>query len=345
MGVGRVQVYLGRCTVADVWRCRERFGGVTLQGITGLKVARNLERMGDLWGVDVDPAIYRDRPAKPSNQLTLLDVEPFDWVGVQADLGMPTVRTAGRRIRVGDIDELKWELGREYPVPVSTVLALDAGWLGLKHIDALEQELKAADRDVSLVLAAVFNPLEGRRRIDGLRRVLRWGQDAGRKLELLRTDLSGLPAVMEGAAVAAIGLSTSGRHLGTPMGARGQAAYDRRKRSPLVFVPRLLHWQRANVLGDLAPWDGAGVTHCDCTHCAGHKHDLQRFDTVQDLKGQVREHDELALSTVIKDILSAEDPKAELKFRRINAVQRGKSIGASLDVRLDPPPAWLDAWD
>jgi hypothetical protein len=321
---------------------------VTLQGLGGLKIARNLERIGDLWGVDVDPAAYRNRPAKPSNQLTLpgVEVAPFDWVGMQADLGVPVVRTAGGRIRVGDVDRLREELDTEYPVEVSTVLALDAGWLGLKHVDALEQELKAADRDVSLVFAAAFNPLEGRRRIEGLRRLLRWAGDAQRKLELLRTDLSGLPAVMEGAAVAAIGLSTSGRHLGTPMGARNGAAYDRRKRSPLVFVPRLLHWQRANVLGELAPWNGAGVTHCDCQHCAGHKHDLQRFDAAHDqVKTQVREHDELALSTVIREIMSADDPKSELKFRRINAAQRGKSIGSSLDVKLDPPPAWLDAWD
>lgn len=339
-------MYLGRCTVEDVWRCRERFGGVTLQGITGLRIARNLDRMGDLWGVDVDPAAYRNRPAKPSNQLTLLDVEPFDWVGVQADLGVPVVRTAGPRIRVGDLEGVQRELGRGYRVDVSTVLALDAGWLGLKHIDALEQELKAADRDVALVFAAAFNPLDGRRRIAALRRLLGWARDAGRKLELLRTDLSGLPAVMEGAAVASIGLSTSGRHLGTPLGARQGAAYNTRKRSPLVFVPRLLHWQRANVLGELAPWNGAGVTHCDCQHCAGHRHDLQRFDVAQEqVKTQVREHDELALSTVIREIMSAEDPQNELKFRRTNAVQRGKSIGASLDVRLDPPPAWLDAWD
>lgn len=341
-------MYLGRCTVEDVWRCRERFGGVTLQGVGGLRVARTLDRVGDLWGVDLDPATYRSAPAKPSNQLTLpgVDVPAFDWVGVQGDLGLEVVRTAGSRIRVGDAEGLKRELGEEYSVPVSVVLAVDAGWLGLKHIDALEQELKAADRDVSLVFAAAFNPLEGRRRIEGLRRVLRWGRDAGRRVELLRTDLSGLPAVMEGAAVAAIGLSTSGRHLGIPMGARQRAAYDTRKRSPLVFVPRLLHWQRGSVLGDLAPWGGAGVTHCDCQACDGDSHDLRRFDEQQDkVKGEVREHDELALSRVIREIMGAEDPQAELKFRRINAVQRGKSIGASLDVKLDPPPAWLDAWD
>jgi hypothetical protein len=175
---------------------------------------------------------------------------------------------------------------------------------------------------------------------------LRWGREAGRRIELLRTDLSGLPAVMEGASVAAIGLSTSGRHLGMPMGVRQRVAYDQRKRSPLVFVPRLLHWQRANVLGELAPWGGAGVTHCDCAECGQSRHDLQRFDTQQDqVKGEVREHDELALSTVIREIMGAEDPAKELRFRRVNAVQRGKSIGASLDVRLDPPPAWLDAWD
>ena len=146
--------------------------------------------------------------------------------------------------------------------------------------------------------------------------------------------------------MAAIGLRTSTRHLGTPLGPRQRASYDRRKRSPLVFVPRLLHWQRANTLGALAPWQGAGLTHCDCTECEAA--DLLRFDQDEppaDLEDRVRRHDELALSTVIRDILAAENPAAELKFRRVNAVQRARSIAAMLKIQLDAPPAWLDCWD
>jgi hypothetical protein len=343
--VGRAQAYLGRCRVEDVLRCRDRFSGVTLQGMDGLKVARYLDRVGELRDVDLDPAVYRRGPARATNQLTLpgMEVGPFDWVAVQADLGLPVIRTPGVKIKAGRIDELKAELHAEYRIDVSVVLPLDAGWLGPRHIDTLEQELGAADRDVSLIFASPFNPLDTARKVEGFRRILRWAGEAHRSLELLRTDLTGLPAVLEGASMAAIGLRTSTRHLGTPLGPRQRASYDRRKRSPLVFVPRLLHWQRANTLGALAPWQGAGLTHCDCTECeAG---DLLRFDTEGDREDEVRRHDELALSTVIRDILAADNPAAELKFRRVNAVQRARSIAAMLKIQLDAPPAWLDCWD
>jgi hypothetical protein len=350
--LGRTQAYLGRCHIRDVLRCRERFGAVTLQGLVGLKIARYLARAGDLWGVDLDPAVYRNRPAQPSNQLALPGVEcsPFDWVAAQLELGLPVVRTAGARIRVGRIDDLRAELGREYPVDVTVVLALDAGWLGRRHVDSLDNELKAADRDVALLFAAPFNPVDTISKIEALRRLLRWASDAHRELELLRTDLTALPAVTEGATVAAIGFSTSTRHVGVPFAARQREAYNRRKRSPLVFVPRLLHWQRANILGALAPWDGAGLTHCDCQVCARSGYDLLRFDVPGiglpvELESELRDHDELALTKIIKEIVTADNPAAELKFRRLNAVQRAKSIASSLRVPLDAPPAWLDAWD
>jgi len=260
------------------------------------------------------------------------------------------VRTAGARIRVGRVDELRAELSRDYPVPVSVVLALDAGWLGRRHIDSLEEALRAADRDVSLLFAAAYNPLDTVGKIEAFRRLLRWAGDAHRGLELLRTDLTGLPAVIEGATVAAIGFSTSTRHLGLPFAAKARAAYNRRKRSPLVFVPRLLHWQRANVLGRLAEWDGAGVTYCECPVCARAGHDLLRFDAIPGalpagIEDEVRDHDEHALAMVVNQIMASDNPAAELKFRRINAVQRGRSIGSALEVGLDAPPAWLDGWD
>ncbi|HEU5470814.1 MAG TPA: hypothetical protein VFV67_09180 [Actinophytocola sp.] len=348
-GVGRTRAYLGRCRVEDVWRCRERFGGVTLQGMVGLRIARALDRAGELHGVDLDPAVYRNRPVPAATaQLTLpgLDCAPFDWVAAQAELGLPVVRTAGARIRVGRVDELRAELARSYPVAVSVVLALDAGWLGRRHIDALEEALRAADRDVSLLFAAAYNPLDTVVKIESFRRLLRWAAGAHRDIELLRTDLTALPAVIEGATVAAIGFSTSTRHLGIPFGPRQREAFNRRRRSPLVFVPRLLHWQRANVLGALAAWDGAGVTYCECPVCARAGHDLLRFDTIPaELEHEVRDHDEHALAMVIDQIMAATDPAAELKFRRTNAVQRGRSIAAALDVGLDSPPAWLDGWN
>lgn len=113
-----------------------------------------------------------------------------------------------------------------------------------------------------------------------------------------------------------------------------------------MFVPRLLDWQRADVLGALAPWNGAGLTHCDCAACADAGEDLRRFGLgTGNGASEIRRHDELALGGVIQEIMSADDPERELKFRRVNAFQRAKAVSSSLDVELHAPPAWLDSWN
>lgn len=359
---GEPRAYLGRTQLPDVLALRAEFGAVTLQGADGLRIARALARMDDLHGVDLDPATYRDRPAsapkvgstpaRKADQLALpgMDFPALDWITTQIDLGLPVVRTAGQRIKVGRVEELRAELDRDYPVPVSVVLALDSGWLGAKHVASLTEELRRADRDVSLVFAAPFDPLNSVPRVSALRGLLRWGADAGRSVELLRTDLAGLPAVLEGAAMAAIGLITSTRHLGMPLAGQRRADYTKRQRSPLVFVPRLMHWQRASVLGALARWHGAGVTHCECAACMYAGRGLLRFAdadhlTPTELGRAVREHDALALSALIRQIMTAADPSSELRHRRRNAAERAVAVSTSLDVPLVPPPAWLSGWD
>jgi hypothetical protein len=348
--LGRVHVHLARCGIDKVRHYRTLFGGVTLQGKSGLKVAERLKLAGDLVNVDLDPAIYLRKP-RSDEQLSLdLEVSPFDWVQAQRDLELPVVRTAGRRIRAGRYDELRAVLDVAYRVPVSVVLVLDEGWLGQRHVDVLLSALRAADRDVSLVFAATYDPFKRKDRVGSLRRLLDWSRSSGCRLELLRTDLIGLPAVVDGACLASIGLSTSTRHFGLPLSSGDQDSYEDRQRSPLVFVPRLLHWQRGEVLGGLSPWRGAGVTECGCPACDSAGADLLRFaktftKTVpSNIIKAVREHDSYALSNVTQSILSAPDPRAELRYQRKVAQNLARSVAAQQKVRLDMPP-WIASWD
>ncbi len=339
--LGRVQAYLGRCGAAEALANRERFGGVTLQGVHGLRVARVLARAGELTGVDLDPAAYlaRGRPPTPvvTGQLGLdLDLPVFDWVEAQAELGLAVVRTAGPRLRVGQLDELKVELHRDYPVKVSVTLVLDGGWLGSRHSGVLAEQLRAADRDVSLVLGAPFDPVDSSYKVLGLRRLLRWSARTGRRLELLRTGPVGIPAIAAGAKLAAIGLSSSTRHLGGPVARRADGV--RPKRSPQVFVPRLLHWQRGIDLR------GTEVTDCGCAACARAGSGLQRFDVAfdsavpADVRAAAREHDSYALADVVRTVMGADDPKEELSRLRHDA----QELAAGVDMAV---PKWLGAWD
>jgi hypothetical protein len=339
--LGRVHAYLGKCSAGEALANRERFGGVTLQGLHGLRIARVLGRAGELAGVDLDPAAYlaRGRAAAPvpTGQLGFdLELPVFDWVEAQAELGLRVVRTAGPRLRVGQVDELKAELHRDYPVPVSVTLVLDGGWLGSRHSGVLAEQLRAADRDVSLVLGAPFDPVDSSLKVQGLRRLLRWSTRTNRKLELLRTGPIGIPAIAAGARLAAIGLSTSTRHLGGPVARRADGV--RPRRSPQVFVPRLLHWQRGVDLR------GTEVTDCGCAACAQAGSGLQRFDVAFDsavpagVRAAAREHDSYALASVLRDVMGAADPKDELMRLR----QDAQDLAAAIDV---PVPKWLGNWD
>jgi hypothetical protein len=340
--LGRVQAYLGRCGAAEALANRDAFGGVTLQGVHGLRIARVLDRAGELKGVDLDPAAYlvRGRAAAPTavqGQLGFdLDLPVFDWVEAQAELGLPVVRTAGPRLRVGQLDELKAELHRDHPVPVSVTLVLDGGWLGSKHSGVLAEQLRAADRDVSLVLGAPFDPVDSSLKVQGLRRLLRWSSRTGRRLELLRTGPIGIPAVAAGARLAAIGLSSSTRHLGGPVTRRADGV--RAKRSPQVFVPRLLHWQRGVDL------KGTEITRCSCAACARAGAGLQRFGVAFDssvpagVRDAAKEHDLHALAGVVRGVGAAADPREELARLRQDAQDLAEEIGV-------PVPKWLGNWD
>lgn len=338
---GRVQAYLGQCSAAEALANREAFGGVTLQGVHGLKIARVLDRAGELKGVDLDPAAYLARGKAPApvtqGQLGFdLDLPVFDWVEAQAELGLPVVRTAGPRLRTGQVDALKAELARDYPVPVSVTLVLDGGWLGSRHSGVLAEQLRAADRAVSLVFGAPFDPVDSSYKVEGLRRLLRWSNRTGRRLELLRTGPIGIPAVAAGAKVAAIGLSSSTRHLGGPVARRADGV--RPKRSPQVFVPRLLHWQRGVDL------KGSEVTDCSCAACARAGSGLRRFDVAFDssvpagVRNAAREHDLHALAGVVRGLVAAADPRAELSRLRHDARDLATAVGVTA-------PRWLGDWD
>lgn len=349
--IGQLQAYLGRCNVEEVQRRRDQFGAVVLQGRTGLKVAADLSRLDDLADVSLDPADYRQAPSANSTKGTLpgLETPPFDWIAAQIRLGMSIVRTPSPRIRVGRLDEVKVELSKSYCVPVSVVLALDCGWLGKRHIDSLIKELESADRDVSLVFSAPFDPLATSRAIAGLRQLLAWASASGKRVELLRTDLAALPAVLEGAAVGAVGLSTTTRHLSQPLTSKQRKEYEHRQVSPLVFVPRLLHWQRGSHLGALSPWKGAGVTDCDCTVCKAANDDLLRFTSTYEsvpvhVQQELNDHCALALSMIFRRVMESENPAASLANLQAEALSRARFITASLKVHLDPPPAWISSW-
>ena len=240
---------------------RERFGGVTLQGLHGLAVAPRLARVGELRGVDLDPAAYLARgKAKPpvvEGQLGFdLDLPVFDWV---SRAGRARVaRRAHRRgpgCGSGSSTSSRPSCTATIPCPCPSRSCSTVAGSGPSTVACSPSSCGPPTGTSRSCSGRRSTRVDSSYKVQGLRRLLRWSTRTGRKLELLRTGPIGIPAVAAGAKVAAIGLSSSTRHLGGPVARRADGVKP--KRSPQVFVPKLLHWQRGIDLR------GTEVTHCD----------------------------------------------------------------------------------
>lgn len=246
---GAVAAYTTGRDLAHVREVRAAVGRVTVSGRSGLRAIQALNRDNDLWAVDLDPATYCDREPEPDALF------PFYWVATQRDLGLPVVRSAGRHARRGDDDDddddsLREAFSEPLDEGVVRTVSLDGSWLQPKNLASLLAVAGSCDEPLAFVLAAPFNPLDPLGAVDGLAAL--GDASAGRYVELLRTDTAGIAFVAAGGALGTIGLSSTTRHHGLPMGSRAAGGYEQRQRSPLCFVPALNSWQHGAVLGALS---------------------------------------------------------------------------------------------
>lgn len=305
-------------------------------------MAKELRSVGELHGVDVDPATYVDRPARAGAEaLPGLAVAGIDWVAEQRSLELAVVRAPGYRIKAGDTAMLAGYLYADYGNgPVSVTLALDANWLGHKHAPALLDRVRRADRDLSLVLAHPFDPFSVPGAIATLRAILQWSVEAHRRVELLRTDTTAIPAVANGAVLGAIGLRTSTRHAPMPFRAKQAEHFRARQTSPVVLVGRLLCWYRGTVLDTLAPWGGGGLFDCPCPACVRSGTDLSRFNIAvprvpDSVAADARDHDLHTWVAIADRVLAAPDPAAEFAQLRAAAEHTAADLVDRYSVGLE----------
>jgi hypothetical protein len=153
-----------------------------------------------------------------------------------------------------------------------------------------------------------------------------------------------------GGSLGAIGVNTATRHhgLGIRRSQQAQEAYEERHQSPYVFVPALLSWHRGAELGALAPFDGAGITQCDCPVCAGR--DLLRFDQLHspsvpsEIRREAMLHDLHCCLALARRVLASADPPAAWIRECRNAVDVTHGITSVYKVLLTVPTSirgWL----
>lgn len=228
------------------------------------------------------------------------------------------------------------------------VVSLHGRWLERGCSQDLLRYVRACDDPLAFVLAGQFDPLVHPGAVDGLRLLSETAGIGGRRVELLRTDTTGVGFAALGGALGAIGLSTTTRHHGLPLGKRAGEEYERRRSIPYVFTRPLLSWQKGTTLGALTPFGGAGLTNCECSACCDK--DLTRFDrewpgTVPaDVRADAREHDLRRWLELTADVLGADDPAAAWRAACQSAVNTASSIASLYKVQLTVPQSvsgWL----
>ena len=185
-----------------------RGGGLVLTGADGPASARALTRAGFSSAVLLDRARYAGRRRTVGGQ----GHDP-GWVAVQRRLGLPAVLTDTGYIPQGDGAALAGSLAvaRAAGGDVVPVLAVHDSWLNLRERrQELSERVIAADPPaVALVLEKAGDPLGVKRTLSGLLAFLALPVP----VLVLRCDGSSIGLLVHGAHTAAVGVTSSLRHL------------------------------------------------------------------------------------------------------------------------------------
>jgi hypothetical protein len=338
---GIVGAYVGAGDAEFVRVVRRVAGRVTVSGKNGLRVVTALAKAGDLNGVDLDPAGYL---VSRSDQMALFGE---DWTGRQRDLGLRVVRSQGRYVARGDKEALRQAMTEAIAADVVRVVSLHETWLRGENLRLLTDAVRACDNALAFVFAGVMDPFAANGAVEGLQELNDAARADGRRVELLRTDLTGIAFAAQGGSLGAIGLSTSGRHHGLPMPLEQREEYLDRKRWPLVLVPSLAGWQRGNRLGALSEFAGGGITDCGCAPCDGRS--LLRFDrgwpkqVPQEVRSDARAHDVAEWYRLAGRILTDPEPRRAWARACADALTTAATIAAEYKVAFELPRS-LRVW-
>lgn len=301
--LGTVCAYLTSGDADTVRLVRSQVGRVTLSGKAGLRTLSALAKVDDLTGIDLDPATYLERDTED-------ELFPVDWIGRQRELGLEVVRSEGRFARRNNPKSLKDAFAGHLGAGVVRVVSFSDFWLLRNHVNDVAAAVRNCDEPLAFVFAALFDPLETPESIDSLRLLMNAASTGERPVELLRTDTHGIPFAAHGGALAAIGLTSSGRHHPQPMNRSTREQFERRQQSASVWVPSLMGWQQGAKLDAVRPFGGAGITDCGCGSCNGR--DLMRFTKEWEhvpatVRADAREHDVASWVALRNRILGAPD--------------------------------------
>lgn len=254
-----------------------------------------IETHRKLGGVALENVLIDAQRYRGAQRIRGTDPQDLSWTGFQHRLGLPWAMTDSGYIDADDSAALRWTLddGRKHSGPTVVALPLDVSWL-TRRVGELCEEIDKAGLPVALMLGCSDDPLSRVGAINGLIEVL----NVPVPVCLLRCDVSAIGALAFGAAVGAVGTSTSLRHI-FPPGSRGGPNSGR----PAAIVPRALIYKQLDriqeairVVDDVTFWT------CNCVVCMG-----KTIDWIID-DGDAFRHSVAALADLSNHVLDSSDP-------------------------------------
>lgn len=249
--------------------------GLVITGTKALTKARELRAGGFRWPILCDAARYVGTRRVPGAR----GIHPA-WCRAQHEISEVALTDSGflrSRDQVG-LQAILRAAQRE-PRPTIALLPMAVHWLRYPaYTKALVDQLNRFGVPVAVTFEHAGDPFSTQYAVRGIRALL----TAKVPVLLLRSDISALGALCNGAYAAAVGTGTALRHI-APVSTGGGG----RRPSIAALVPHLLDFRSTDRIVEAAARneDLAQFWECRCDECAGRP--IARFDRISDL--QLRE--------------------------------------------------------
>lgn len=324
----------GSITVDQLKSVVGEYGGAVVSGLQGVKLAAKVP------GVLVDPAQYG--PQDEADSETLFDFD--EWLIRQQAANVPVILTDTPRIRNGDRSALREGLRRWEAIadPTMVVLPIEPWWLKAGRA-TLTEEVRAAGRPVAIVLLHHYNGLDPTDAVAGLLAFMSaiWPLP----LVLLRSDISAVGAVAQGASAGFVGWSSSSRHGPLPIRPPADREDHDKDESPNVFVPILHDYFKASRFPAFAGARRLDLLQCDSRcYCRG---SLLRIAELSDSNPRAArtiaaQHNMASTELVARRVFAAAEPRDAWW----EACKAGADAAASLAGNgiILPESRWLRQW-
>jgi hypothetical protein len=335
-----------RLGLEDLRLMTQTVGGLLVRGRSGAAKLTQLRRAGFSLPVAIDPAVYElDEDSVPESPS--LFGEQDAWLALQQEHRVAFYLSPSRYVPAGDERRLHEVLeagkrfcasarGLKHAAGAFIVLPADRSWVS-EDSGRLVRALQAAAEPVALMLADPNDPLSSRAAVYGLAHVLRQVP----MIALLRTDLAAIGALAHGAALTAIGATTTVRHIPSPDrpggGARGNDG------TPRVLVEPLLSYRKGSWLAQLE--DDQGMLDCWCSVCKNpESQSLRRFDDPE-LTSEAHLHSVRTWSAIAARVLAADPSRRPTEWSRmcIAAIEAHEELADRTGIPIRPL-AYLRAW-